>query len=45
MDLHPPWAMLALLSALLIATAALTALWSGREATGMGPVRAVKEDW
>jgi putative ABC transport system permease protein len=45
MDLHPPWAMLALLSALLIATAALTALWSGREATGMGPVRAVREDW
>lgn len=45
MDLHPPWAMLALLSVLLIATAALTALWSGREATGMGPVRAVKDDW
>jgi putative ABC transport system permease protein len=45
MDLHPPWAMLAALAAVLVATAALTALWSGREATGIGPVRAVKEDW
>jgi putative ABC transport system permease protein len=45
MDLHPPWALLALLSLVLVATAALTALWSGREATGIGPVRAVKEDW
>ena len=45
MDLHPPWGLLALLSLVLVATAALTALWSGREATGIGPVRAVKEDW
>ena len=27
------------------ALAALTAWFSGREATGLGPVRAVKEDW
>ncbi len=45
MDLHPPWMLLAGLSAALVATAALTALVSGREATGMGPVRAVREDW
>jgi putative ABC transport system permease protein len=45
MDLHPPYALLAGLSLALIALAALTAYFSGREATGMGPVRAVKEDW
>jgi len=28
-----------------VALAALTAFASGREAMGMGPVRAVKEDW
>ncbi len=45
MDLHPPWPLLAGLSLLLVALAAVTAWWSGREATGMEPVRAVKEDW
>jgi putative ABC transport system permease protein len=45
MDLHPPYALLASLTGALIALAMLTAWLSGREATGMGPVRAVKEDW
>jgi putative ABC transport system permease protein len=45
MDLHPPYALLAGLSLLLVVLAALTAWLSGREATGMEPVRAVREDW
>jgi putative ABC transport system permease protein len=45
MDVHPPYGLLAGLSLLLIALSSLTAYFSGREATGMGPVRAVKEDW
>ncbi len=45
MDLHPPWLLLAALSGVLVALAALTAWVSGREAMGMGPVRAVSEDW
>ena len=45
MDVHPPYALLAGLSLGLVLLAALTAYLSGREATGMGPVRAVKEDW
>lgn len=45
MDLHPPYGLLAGLSLALIFLAAFTAYVSGREATGMGPVRAVKEDW
>lgn len=45
MDLHPPWGVLAGFSLALVALAALTAWWSGREATGQGPVAAVKEDW
>jgi len=45
MDLHPPWGLLAGLSLLLVLLAVLTALVSGREATSMGAVRAVKEDW
>jgi putative ABC transport system permease protein len=45
MDLHAPYVLLAGLSLALIALAALTAYFSGREATGIGPVRAVKEDW
>lgn len=45
MDVHPPYLLLAGLSLLLILLSALTALLSGREATGIGPVRAVKEDW
>ena len=45
MDLRPPWLTLAGLTALLVALAALTAWLAGREAMGMAPVRAVKEDW
>lgn len=45
MDLHPPWHGLSALALALIALAALTAWWSGREATGPGPVAAVREDW
>jgi len=45
MDLHPPYLLLAGLSIVLIVLASLTAFLSGREATGMGPVRAVREDW
>jgi putative ABC transport system permease protein len=45
MDLHPPYGLLLGLSLLLILLSSLTAFLSGREATGIGPVRAVKEDW
>ena len=45
MELHLPYGLLAGLSLLLIGLALLTAYVSGREATGMAPVRAVKEDW
>ena len=45
MDLHPPYGLLIGLSFLLIFLSAVTAWLSGREATGIGPVRAVREDW
>jgi putative ABC transport system permease protein len=45
MDLHVPYGLLAGLSVVLILLSILTALLSGREATSIGPVRAVKEDW
>jgi putative ABC transport system permease protein len=45
MDLHLPIAGLAGLTVALLGLAALTARLSGREAMGMAPVRAVKEDW
>jgi putative ABC transport system permease protein len=45
MDLRPPYAFLSALAAVLVALAMLTAWLSGREAMGMAPVRAVKEDW
>ncbi len=45
METHLPVAMLAWLTAVLIALAALTAFLSGREAMGIGAVRAVREDW
>ena len=45
MDLHPPYALLSGLSLLLILLSTLTAFLSGREAMGMAPVRAVREDW
>lgn len=45
MELHPPWGLLAALTLLLLALAVITALLSGREAMGVDPVRAVREDW
>jgi len=45
METHLPYGMLASLTAVLVALAALTAWLSGREAMGMAPVRAVREDW
>jgi len=45
MDVHLPYGLLIGLSLLLIVLSSLTAFLSGREATGIGPVRAVKEDW
>jgi len=45
METHLPFGMLAWLTAVLIALAALTAFLSGREAMGIGAVRAVREDW
>ena len=45
MDLHPPYVFLGALTLLLVVLAMLTAWVSGREAMGMAPVRAVKEDW
>jgi len=45
MDVHPPVGLLSALSFVLILLSAVTAWLSGREATGIGPVRAVKEDW
>jgi putative ABC transport system permease protein len=45
MELHPPYLLLAGFVAMLIVLAVATAVVSGREAMGMGPVRAVREDW
>ena len=45
MDVHPPFLLLAGLSVLLVLLSSLSAFLSGREAMGIGPVRAVKEDW
>ncbi len=44
-DLHPPYLLLGSLIAVLVVLAIVTAVLSGREAMGMGPVRAVREDW
>jgi len=44
-ELHVPWVLLSIFFFSLIVLAVLTALVSGREAMGMGPVRAVREDW
>jgi len=44
-DLHPPFLLLGSLMAILVVLAVVTAILSGREAMGMGPVRAVREDW
>jgi putative ABC transport system permease protein len=45
MELHPPYLLLGGFTLLLVGLAVLTAVLSGREATSMGPVRAVREDW
>ena len=45
MELHPPYLLLLALASTLIVLAIVTAVVSGREAMGMGPVRAVREDW
>lgn len=45
MDVHVPWGLLAVLSGVLVAAAALTSVASGRQAMGADVVRAVKEDW
>jgi putative ABC transport system permease protein len=45
MELHFPLLLLAGFSALLVGLAVLTAYLSAGEAMGMGPVRAVREDW
>ncbi len=45
MDVHVPWVLLGVLSAVLVAAAALTSVLSGRQAMGDDVVRAVKEDW
>jgi putative ABC transport system permease protein len=45
MELHLPVLFLVVLTTVLFVLAVLTAWLSSREATGMGPVRAVREDW
>jgi len=45
MELHMPWSWLAGLAAVVIAAAAVTAVWSGRAAMSGDVVRAVREDW
>ena len=45
MELHPPYLLLTALTCVLILLAVITAIVSGEEAMGMGPVRAVREDW
>ena len=45
MDLHMPWTPLAALAGLIVAAAALPAVWSGRAAMRDDVVRAVREDW
>jgi putative ABC transport system permease protein len=45
MGVYVPWGLLAVLSGVLIAAAALTSVVSGRQAMGDDVVRAVKEDW
>jgi len=45
MELHPPYFLLLALASTLVVLAIATAVLSGREAMGIGPVRAVREDW
>ena len=45
MQLHLPWRLLAAVAAVLLVSAALTALVAGRQALSGSAIRAVKEDW
>jgi putative ABC transport system permease protein len=45
MELHPPYALLLGLALTLVVLAVVTAVVSGKEAMGMSPVRAVRDDW
>jgi putative ABC transport system permease protein len=45
MEMHFPWPLLGALVLVLVLLAVATAVLSGREAMGMDPVRAVREDW
>src|SRR2546427_359518 len=45
MELHPPHRVLGVLILILVGLAVFTAILSGKEAMGIGPVRAVREDW
>jgi putative ABC transport system permease protein len=45
MELYPPYGLLLGLTSILVALAIATAVLSGKEAMGIGPVRAVREDW
>src|SRR5882762_6183358 len=45
MELHPPYGLLGVLILILVGLAVFTAILSANEATGIGPVRAVREDW
>jgi putative ABC transport system permease protein len=44
-DLEVPWLQLGGVAVVLVAAAGLTAVFSGRAATGVSAVRAVREDW
>jgi putative ABC transport system permease protein len=44
-ELHYPWGLLAGLVLIVVLLSVATAVVSGKEAMGMGPVRAVREDW
>jgi len=44
-DLAVPFWQLGLISLILVAAAAVTAIWSGRAAMSQDAVRAVREDW
>ena len=45
MSLHLPWSLLATVAAVLLFSAAMTALVSGRMAVAGSAVRSVREDW
>src|SRR3569833_1218123 len=45
MQLHMPWALLSAVATLLLISAALSALLSGKAAISQSAIRAVREDW